>query len=269
MIEKKNGVAITLASIFVFMVVSTLSFVVSNFMISSSVKEADYYQIMRVANNKSDFDYLLKTNAGRTGIDNAEVKTLDPVTITGLTKQYSYVKSEREEYTEHSVTTTDSKGNTTTTYYWSWDYTDSKKASSKYITINGIKTKTNSFDNPTQKLKLSKKNTDLHHIDGWFGGSDPWISSKGNYLYTDSDTRYSFTYTPLKYKTTIFAKLSDNKVQPLSKSGLIETYNKSVKKVKQQKNDHSKKLMVWQLPIVLGLGVLATLGFLLFVYYEF
>lgn len=255
--------------------VGILVYVLYGQLIGEASKDASYYQTMRHAKDKDDFDYLLSTNAGRTGIDKASVKAVDPVSLPGLKAKYTRVERTKEEYTLHveTYTTTDSKGNTTThtRTYWEWDVVGHEEKSAKHITINGIKTDTKSLAVRDRELKLTNKTADLRKIkqDGLFGikiTRTPKIGYGGRYLYTDSETRYSFDVVPVSYKTTLFARLQDNKVLPLAGDERIEQYTKSVKQVKQEKSAEVGSLTDWQLAGTLISVVVAGIIYTVVVY---
>lgn len=262
--------------IVVFILSSLWGYVHQDHVIANRVEEADYYQTMRHAENVKDFNYYLKTNAGRTGIDKALVKASNPVTLPGLTKSYMFIKSTHEHYTQHieHYTTTDSKGNTHwhTRVYWTWDYAGSQEKTSKKITINNVNAKYSDLRQDTKDLTLNTKNADLREIKskGLFGittSYKPRISSSGSYLYTSSDDRYYFKYVPESYHKTLFATLKDKKVLPLAQTKHIEQYDKSVKQIKhqyQQSVDEAQshqilKAILWGIAITTILTFIAVL----------
>ena len=98
------------------------------------------YQIYDTAaqiDSKELFEYGMKTNVGYAFVFR-ELKTLDPVSYSEVSGEYSYIEKEEQEYREHSRTVTktytDSEGRTQTKveieYYWTWDTmrTESKSA---------------------------------------------------------------------------------------------------------------------------------------------
>lgn len=98
------------------------------------------YQIYDTAaqiDSKELFEYGMKTNVGYAFVF-GELKTLDPVSYSEVSGEYSYIEKEEQEYREHSRTVTktytDSEGRTQTKveieYYWTWDTmrTESKSA---------------------------------------------------------------------------------------------------------------------------------------------
>lgn len=253
-----------LALIAVF-VTGSIGYVLSNDYVSERSQQATYYQTMQVANDKARMEYLMKTGAGRTGINWATIKTDKPVSLDELTGQYQLIKRTKEEYTMHTrtYTTTDSKGHSTTHMetYWTWDYAGSESKQSENVFIDGVKTKSSKIDLPTKDLKLKKKMFNNKITYGIFFKHEGWIS--GNDYYTDSYTRYSYEYTPVITKYTIFANLKNKQILPLKNESMIETYDKSVSQVKNQYNQtarNAKKsyIIVVVISIVVGLVVIFT-----------
>ena len=113
------------------------------FAISEKIRQSllEDYQVydtaVQIDDDKELFEYGMKTNVGYSFVY-GELKTLDPVSYSEVSGQYSYIKKEEQEYRRHSRTVTktytDSKGKThtktETEYYWTWDTmrTESKKA---------------------------------------------------------------------------------------------------------------------------------------------
>lgn len=264
MSEKLENVLIVFIGIVVVIIGAALSYGIMGYFVSNAVNKADYFQTMRHASDKTEFDYLLSTNAGRTGVDNAVVKAIKPVSIDGLLKKYTYVSRNKEEYTMHTetYTTTDSKGNSTThtRTYWTWDYVGGEHNQSDSVTINGVKTPLDRLDIDEKPIYLNSKNADLKEIKetGLFGikiKKTPKLSASGRYLYIDSDTRYYFDGVPEKYKTTLFAKLGNKQLLPLEGDTQINQYDSSVDEVKKYKNETADKMQSLQIgvPIVIAL----------------
>ncbi len=243
-------------------VIGSIGYVLANNYVSGSNQQATYYQTMQVADDKTRMEYLMQTEAGRTGINRATIKADKPVSLDELIGQYQFIKRTKEEYTMHTrtYTTTDSKGHSTThtETYWTWDYAGSESKQSENVLINGVKTKSSEIDLPTKDLELKKNMLNNKITYGIFFKHKGWIS--GNDYYTDSSTRYSYEYTPTITKYTIFAILKSKQILPLQGQSKIQTYNQSVENVKKQYNQTAKGakvayIVVLVISIIVGLLV--------------
>ena len=98
------------------------------FAISEKIRQSllEDYQVydtaVQIDDDKELFEYGMKTNVGYSFVY-GELKTLDPVSYSEVSGQYSYIKKEEQEYRRHSRTVSKE-------YYWTWDTmrTESKKA---------------------------------------------------------------------------------------------------------------------------------------------
>ncbi len=106
------------------------------------------YQIYDTAaqiDSKELFEYGMKTNVGYAFVFR-ELKTLDPVSYSEVSGEYSYIEKEEQEYREHSRTVTktytDSEGRTQTKveieYYWTWDTMRTESKSATKISFLGV-----------------------------------------------------------------------------------------------------------------------------------
>lgn len=230
--------------------------------VAQSTEEASYYQTMRVANNTKDFDFLLKTNAGRTGINNAEVKAKDKVSFPELKNEFMYIERIKENYRMHTTTytTSDGKGHTQThtKTYWTWDTVDREQKQAKYSTINDISVKTSDIDLKSKRLKITNKNTILDKLakQSFFGfTSSPKVNKGESYIYVGNTTRYSYRYVPKEFVSTAFAELKNRHVNPLKNGHKIKLYDEPVRSVKNNFNEKaetaSNKILLFTIGAIL------------------
>ena len=106
------------------------------------------YQIYDTAaqiDSKELFEYGMKTNLGYAFVY-GNLETLDPVSYSEVSGEYSYIEKEEQEYREHSRTVTktytDSEGRTQTKveieYYWTWDTMRTESKSATKISFLGV-----------------------------------------------------------------------------------------------------------------------------------
>lgn len=232
-----------------------LTFAVLNHAVSQGAQDANYYQTMRVANDKSDFNFLLSTSAGRTGVNDTVFKAVDPVSLPEIKKEYMYIVRVQEHYTmkTRTYTTTDSKGHTQThtETYWEWDVVDRTTKKSKHVFVNDVKVKTDIVPIDTELLKLDEKNVDLSQVENksWFSafGSKPKIK-RDKYIYASGHDRFYYKVSPVEFKSTTFAELKDGQVSPLKNEKTLKLHNKSVQEIKKEKNESVESLMNLILP---------------------
>lgn len=244
-----------------------LTFVVLNHAVSQDAQDANYYQTMRVANDKSDFNFLLSTSAGRTGVNDAVFKAVDPVSLPEIKKEYMYIVRVQERYTmkTRTYTTTDSKGNTQThtEIYWEWDVIDRTKKKSKHVFVNDVKVKTDIVPIDTEVLKLDEKNVDLSQVENksWFSavGKKPKIKSE-KYIYASGHDRFYYKAAPIEFKSTAFAELKDGQVSPLKNEKTLKLHNKSVQDIKQEKNESVERLINMILPATIVAFIIGVVG---------
>lgn len=206
-----------------------MSYLISNTVTENMSQTAYYYRTAQKADDKKQFDYLFKTQAGRIGVNKAEITVSDPVKeFPELKGKYSYVEKTREDYTMHTSTSTNSKGHTTTRTWWQWDYEGSDDYSSKEFFINGKRTKTK-VDFPSDDLKLDDKNFDISKAgNGLFSR----IGFGGDYYYKNSYTRFSYAVSPIKETATAWISVNDDGIYPLTSAyDTIATTTRSVDEV--------------------------------------
>lgn len=159
--------------------------------------------------DKTDmFQYGIDTSVGNAFIY-GELKAIDSVTYPEIGGKYMHIEKEREEYTMHTRTVTDSKGHSHTETYYTWDYAGSEELQSKEVTFCDIK-----FD--SSKIRIP-------------GGE--YIDT----LYETSDVRYIYHGYPTESKGTMFANLNkknqlgEHKAAFYTGQSIDETYDDLVK----------------------------------------
>lgn len=154
------------------------------------------------------FQYGIDTNVGNAFIY-GDLKAIDSVTYPEIGGQYLHVEKEKEEYTMHTRTVTDSKGKSHTETYWTWDYAGSEELESKEVEFCNIK-----FD--SSKIRIP---------------SGDYIDT----IYKSSDVRYNYYGYPVNSKGTMFANLNknnqlgDSKAAFYTDKSIDETYDYLVK----------------------------------------
>jgi hypothetical protein len=191
MVERKVTFREILASIVIIALMLSIGFVISNNINNSLLdKYHEYDTALQIDNNKSLFEYSMKTNTGNAFVY-GELKAIDTVTYPEIDGKYSYIKKVKEKYTQHTrtVTKTRTVNGKTETYtdtevYWSWDEVDNWSKHSKKISFLDIE-----YD--YGKLP--------------FPGSS-YITTIKEF----SDIRYVYYGAPIKCMGTLYAELKDN-----------------------------------------------------------
>ncbi|NFE93700.1 hypothetical protein FDB52_02920 [Clostridium botulinum] len=154
------------------------------------------------------FQYGIDTSVGNAFIY-GELRAIDSVTYSEIDGQYLHIEKEREEYTMHTRTVTDSKGHSHTETYWTWDYAGREELESKEVEFCNIK-----FD--SSKIRIPR---------------GAYIDT----LYESSDVRYIYHGYPTESKGTMFVNLNknnqlgDSKAEFYTDKSIEETYDYLVK----------------------------------------
>lgn len=250
-----------LVALVTLIVTGGMGYVLSNKFIANANEQATYYQTMQVADDDARMKYLMKTSAGRAGINKAKITVVDSVKFDELKQSYEYIERTREEYTMHTETyaTTDSNGKSTThtRTYWSWDYAGSDSKRSKYVTVNGFKINASVIQLPQYVLKLKDTMFDKNIKYGMFFKHKGEV--RNNYYYMGSSTRYRYSYTPSSLKMTVFARLESDEMKPLSDRSKIVTTIKTVKQVKEEYNNTAKNGQVAYI-VAIAISLLLSIG---------
>lgn len=158
-----------------------------------SDKNQEYNTAIKIDNNQDQFEYGMKTNVGNAFVY-GKLQAVDTVTNSDIDGEYIYIEWTIERYTMHTRqvkhTTTDSDGNTHTTYetekYWTWDTIDHDDQICNEV----------SFCNRVFSVyKFSSLPT--HYIDT---------------VYKGVNLRYIYYGTYTEYDGTIYTTLQDNTI---------------------------------------------------------
>jgi hypothetical protein len=203
-------------SIIVFIIIQVVIVSISTNLYNTDFAEkADIRQFYQTANrvtDKSDFDYLLNTGAGRS-IVQTELQAVDSVTLPQVTsgKKFTYISAKYQEYLSHvetyTVTVLDGKGKSHTVIrtriVWEWENVGSDIKQANELTFFGHKYNQSLFD-------LGKYASDLPLKSIIKGSKDSSnIQDTGHYK------RTIWYGIPDKFDTTFYADLSTNGLQPI------------------------------------------------------
>lgn len=164
--------------------------------------DSEYNTSVRV-HNQDDFNYVLDTQEGRIVVE-APIQSVDPVSFPEMKGKYMAVDKTKQVYTEHTRTTTDSKGKTHTETYWTWDDEGTESIQSKQIKVYNKVFNTDKFNLPsTQSDDIEKIIQSKYLSHSWFGGIE-------GYYYTSSSVRYYYNVLSVSFKGSFWA-VSDAK----------------------------------------------------------
>lgn len=171
-----------------------------------------FYQTANRIDNKSDFDYLLKTASGRSIIQ-TELSAIDSVTLPQVTsgKRFMALTATYQKYQPHTevytVTVSDGEGKshieTRTRIVWQWDDVGEDTKLSQKVEFFGNKYCASLF-----AIDKYKKDIPLNQL---FRGS----KDTDNIQSTGVNQRTIWEGVPVKFKTTFYADLSDNGLIPI------------------------------------------------------
>ncbi len=171
-----------------------------------------FYQTSNRIDNKSDFDYLLKTASGRS-IVQTELSAIDSVTLSQVTsgKSFMAITATYQRYQPHTetytVTVSDGKGKshteTRTRIVWRWDTIGEDNRISKELKFFD-----NKYSSSLFAIDKYKKDIPLNQL---FNGN----KDTDNVQSTGFNQRTIWEGVPNKFKTTFYADLSDKGLVPI------------------------------------------------------
>ena len=178
---------------------------------SHNAKKTEVYRMALKTTDPTRFNYIVDSHQGNV-ITNTKLKAVKAVKFPEMKANAGglAVKRTLEEYTMHETTTTDSKGHTTTTYYWSWDDVKTDWKYADKITMFGRKYKLNQFS-----VDSFFNNIDAKQI----VGGDNGLS--GHYHYISGDDRYRYEIVPTTIRGTFIANTSSGTLKPIKGSSKI------------------------------------------------
>ncbi|MFQ9706105.1 MAG: hypothetical protein ACLRX6_03320 [Limosilactobacillus pontis] len=182
-------------------------------------KTSSTYRTALKTTNRDKFNYIVDSHQGNV-ITHTKLKADKPVKFPEMKRGTGglAVKRTLQQYTEHSETTTDSKGHTTTTYYWTWDDVDTDSRYAKNVHMFGRQYKLSIFDvNGYFDSIAAKKITD----------GDNGLT--GAYHYLDSYNRYEYEIIPTTIAGTFIANTSSGTLKPLKDNSKINLSQESYK----------------------------------------
>jgi hypothetical protein len=185
-----------------------LSFPVKNAVISSAQKEQAVVQKATRVEDKTKFDYAIRTQQGHI-LTYGKIKTTKPVKFPEMKKSYLQVEKTREEYTMHTRTVTDSKGNTHVETYWTWDYAGTEYRKSEHVTFKEHKYPAKLFDYSAFNHEVSASNILKSKY------SSDWT---GDYYEPAFHVRYYYSVVPIKVNGSMLANAGEHGLKPINGS---------------------------------------------------
>ena len=183
-----------LASLVIIAIMLLIGFVIHEKINDSLMEDYQKYDTaLQIDNNSELFSYGMRTDIGNAFVY-GDLKAVDTVTFEEIDGQYSYVKKVKERYTKHTRTVTKKRKRSdgkTETYtekeeYWTWDEIDSWSKHSQQISFLNVVF-------PYGKIS--------------FPSYDYITTQKESYY-----IRYVYYGTDIKFKGTLFARLTDNTI---------------------------------------------------------
>lgn len=205
-------------------------------------KKTEVYRMALKTTDPTRFNYIVDSHQGNV-ITNTRLKAVKKVKFPEMKTNTGgmAVKRTLEEYTMHETTTTDSKGNTHTSYYWTWDDVKSDWKYAKQITMFGRKYKLNQFE-----------------IDGFFNDIDAKQIVGGNnglsghYHYISGDDRYRYEIVPTTIRGTFIANTSSGTLKPIKGSSKIAISPEKYKDyLKERQTSHTGSVVLIAVVLVI------------------
>lgn len=171
--------------------------------------ERDHESLYRTALKTTDpdrFNYIVKSQQGKV-VSYAKMNGQQSVRFHEMTtkRRFMAVKRTLERYTMHTRTVSDSKGNTHTETYWSWDYAGSDKTQAKQLKIFGHNYYADKFNLHPFYRDIDADKL-INHDTGF----------TGSYYYLNSMERYSYEVIPMDIKGSFIADTSQGTLDPIN-----------------------------------------------------
>ena len=193
-------------------------------------KQNSIYRTALKTEDKSRFNYIVDSQQGKV-VTHSKITSADPVKFPEMNtkNKYMLVKRTLQEYTPHNETTTDSKGNTHTKTYWTWDDDSTTTRTSKELIIFGRKYKLSKFDvnaylSNTSAKELIKGVTTEHY-------------------YLSYDRRYEYQIIPSKISASFISDATGGTLKPVNEQK-ISLVNQSYKEYLKRNLDSKTWLII-------------------------
>lgn len=224
-------------------VVSVLLDIVVGFGLSNKERQhASVYRTALKTTNKDRFNYIVKSQQGKV-VSYAKMTGSDPAKFHEMTtkRQFMAVRRTLERYTMHTRTYTDSKGNTHTETYWTWDYAGDDEVHTKKLTIFG------------RRYSAAKFNLDCFYKDI---DADKLINHgtglSGGYYYLNGIERYRYEIIPIAVKGSFLADTNKGTLSPV-KGKTIKVSKENYKDyLDHNLHDGTTKLLIAEFLLVLA-----------------
>jgi len=120
---------------------------------------------IQIHSDQDKFDYIGRTEVGDF-LAEGTLYACPPISIPDIEGQYMIITKEKQKYTMHTRTTTDSKGHVHTHHYWSWDHvkTEEFDATSLKFLNKMFSFKEVSFSKNLQYLCTIKESATIRYI---------------------------------------------------------------------------------------------------------
>ncbi len=212
-------------------------------LISSSISEyrLDKNEIYNKSIKIESFDlfsYGMRTNVGNAFVF-GELSTIDPVTYQEIGGEYMYVEKVKEEYTRHTrrvARTRTINGKTETYYetevYYTWDIVSSEDIKCTEVSFCGVTFNVNKINIPNSKYITTVK--------------------------VNSDTRYKYYGTDIKFIGTIFTELKSGTISDNSTFFNGKTINETLEYL----SSNNSVILFWIIWIFIILGCIYSFFYL-------
>lgn len=211
------------------------------------LSESERYNTALKVKDKDTFDYVIDTQQGNIIVE-ANIKAKDTVSFPELKKDYLYISKNKEEYTRHEETYTDSKGKTHTRVYWSWDWMGNEARKSNKLEMFDKTYKTSQF------TLFGPSSLDASAILNKTAKKSNWRTN--HYYYVDGDTRYYYTAIPVSFDASFIAKANDKGLSPIDGS-TIYLKNTDIKGMLEgvENSGTFTKVVFWVVWLMLTVGI--------------
>lgn len=196
-----------LASVSIVAVMILIGVLISSKISEHQMDENEIYNKAVKIESSDLFKYGMETNIGNAFVY-GNLQAVDTVTYPEISGEYMYIEKVKERYTKHTRTVTrtvNSKTQTRTETYWTWDVVGREDKRCKEISFCGI-----------------------------VFGSEKFIIPSAEYVETVKESlyvRYKYYATHTSFKGTIFTDLRNNTISDKTKFYADMTIDETVEKL--------------------------------------
>lgn len=219
----------------------TIGFFVRSSIVSNRIEELELYTKALEVQEIEDFNYALETKVGNV-LAFDDCYSMESVSLSELKQEYSVIMKIKEEYTSHTESYKDSKGNTNTRTTYSWDRKNKQIYNVNEIVFMDRKLSINLFEFDEVDFEVLNLNQNTVNEDVLSLCNSTYYYPNGKRT-IEGNCRYRYYVIPLKFSGTMFMDLN---ADTFTKDNTEFYLNKTIEEVIELKsNTESGGFFFW------------------------